>query len=214
MIFLFTVMGALLFVSGGGFGYSLAWVYIGVFFCPVIVITAYIFMFDKNLLQSRLSVGMTAETRPQQKVIQTVASLAFIAVFVVSGMDYRYGWCTPPQWLSYASDGLVGLSFLMIFFVFRQNSYLSATIGVQGGQKVISTGLYAIVRHPMYTGALIMMLFTPLALGSVFGIIPSAILAIVIYLRAIDEEKALKEELHGYAEYCKQVKYRLIPFVI
>lgn len=213
LLFLICVMGAALFVPYGGFGYHLAWLYLGVFTGSVIVITVYLVLFDKHLLKSRLAAGPVAETRTTQKIIQSVASLAFIGLFILSAFDYTNGWSAIPPEVSYAADLLCGLSFVLLFFVFKQNTFLSATIEIQEKQHVISTGLYGVVRHPMYTGALILLLFTPIALGSLYGLLPVAVLAVVIAYRAIDEERALMQDLIGYKEYTEKVKYRLLPFI-
>lgn len=213
LLFLLVIMGAALFIPYGGFGYRLAWIYLGVFSLSVIVITVYLFLFDKHLLKSRLAAGPVAEQRSIQKVIQSVAGLAFIGIFVLSSFDFKNRWSTIPQEISYAADLFCILAFALLFFVFRQNTYLSATIEVQEKQQVISTGFYGIVRHPMYSSASILLLFTPIALGSWFGLIPVLVIIGVIIYRAIDEENELKRNLHGYIEYCEKVKYRLIPYI-
>lgn len=213
LLFLIFVMGAIMFVAYGDLNYRLAWLYLSVFAVSVVVITAYLFLFDKNLLKSRLFVGPIAETKPIQKIIQTIAGLTFLGVFLLSALDYKYKWSSVPLGFSYAADLICVLAFVLLFFVFRQNSFLSATIQVQEKHQVISTGLYGIVRHPMYTGAFLLLLFTPIALGSYFGLFPVLITIIVIIFRALDEEKELKQNLVGYKEYCEKVKYRLIPFI-
>ncbi len=220
MTFLFCVMWVALFLplKAPGFplawvNYPQAWIYLAAFFIPVVIITVYIFVRDKSLLQSRLAVGPVAEKRAWQKVVQSMAGLLFIAIYILSSLDYGHLWSRVPLWLSHASAGMVFLSMMFIFKVFRENSFLSATIEVQQGQKVVSTGTYAVVRHPMYTGASVMLLFTPPALGSLWGLIPVALVVVVISLRAIDEERDLKANLAGYAEYCRKVRWRLIPFI-
>jgi protein-S-isoprenylcysteine O-methyltransferase Ste14 len=213
LLFLLCVMGAALFVPYGSFNYILAWLYLCVFTVSVIVITAYLFLFDKHLLKSRLSAGPIAETRTTQKIIQSVAGLAFIGIFVLSAFDYKYKWSDVPLSFSYTADFFCTMAFVILFYVFKQNTFLSATIEVQEKQQVISTGLYKIVRHPMYTGAFILLLFTPIALGSYYGLLPVMIIIGAIIYRAFDEEKELKQSLAGYKEYCEKVKYRLIPFI-
>jgi protein-S-isoprenylcysteine O-methyltransferase Ste14 len=177
----------------------------------VLWITLYLFLFDKHLLKSRLAAGPVAEPTLAQKIIQSAAALAFLSIYILSGFDHRYQWSIVPPSISVLADACCALAFVFLFFVFKQNTYLSATIEVQDQQQVISTGLYGIVRHPMYTGAIVLMLFTPLALGSFWGLAPSTILTLVIGVRAIDEEHKLSAHLAGYKEYCKKVKYRLIP---
>ena len=214
MLFLFTVMSACLFLPKMTFQFPLAWIYLVVFFIPVIIITIYIFVNDKNLLKSRLAVGAVAEKRCFQKIIQGLAGVFFISIYIVSAFDYKLGWSVVPLWLSYLANTISFISFVGLFFVFKQNSFLSVTIEIQSQQKVISTGLYEIVRHPMYMFASVLLLFTPLALGSFFGLIFSISTIILIYFRAIDEEKELITSLEGYNDYCKKVKYRLIPFIL
>ena len=213
LMFLICLMGIALFVPYGGVNYNLAWLYLIVFTVPVVWITVYLFLFDKHLLKSRLVAGPVAETRTIQKVIQSIAGLVFIGIFLVSAFDYKNKWSDVPLEFSYVADLFCVLAFVLLFYVFKQNTFLSATIEVQEKQQVISTGLYGIVRHPMYTGAFILLLFTPIALGSYYGLFLALILVAVIVYRAIDEEKELKKNLFGYQEYCKKIKYRLIPFV-
>ena len=214
MLFLFVVMSACLFLPQMSFQYSLAWIYLAVFFTPVIIITIYIFFSDKKLLKSRLAVGAVAEKRSFQKIIQSLAGIFYICIFVVSAFDYKFAWTAVPLWLCYFANLVSLASFAGLFFVFKQNSFLSATIEIQSRQKVISTGLYGIVRHPMYLFASILLIFTPLALGSFYGLIFSIGEIILVYFRSIDEEKELIKSLEGYKDYCKKVKYRLIPFVL
>ena len=213
MLFLLFVMGVALLVSYGSLNYELAWLYLILFFVCVTGITVYLFLFDKHLLKSRLAAGPIAETRTAQKIIQSVAGLSFLAIYILSALDYKNKWSNVPLWFSYASDVFCVLAFVLLFYVFKQNTFLNATIEVQEKQEVISTGLYGIVRHPMYTGAFILLVLTPIALGSYYGLLPVLILIAVIIYRAIDEEKELKQNLLGYKEYCQKVKYRLIPFV-
>jgi protein-S-isoprenylcysteine O-methyltransferase Ste14 len=213
MLFLLAIMGIALFLPAGSLAWLLAWWYLAVFFVSVLGITIYLFVFDKNLLKSRLAAGPVAEPTPAQKIIQSAAALAFLGIYITSGFDRRYHWSiVPPSIWVLADAGCAG-AFVMLFYVFKQNTYLSATIEVQDRQKVISTGLYAIVRHPMYTGAIALMLFTPIALGSFWGLAPSMILVMVIGIRAVDEEHQLSASLPGYNEYCTKVKYRLIPHI-
>ena len=214
LLFLFAVMSACLFLPQMSFRYSLAWIYLVIFFIPVIIITIYIFFKDKNLLKSRLAVGVVAEKRYFQKIIQGLAGVFFISIYIVSAFDYKFGWTVVPLWLCCIADIISLISFVFLFFVFKQNSFLSATIEIQSQQKVISTGLYGIVRHPMYLFASLLLLFTPLALGSFCGLIFSICGIILIYFRIIDEEKELITSLEGYNDYCKKVKYRLIPFIL
>jgi protein-S-isoprenylcysteine O-methyltransferase Ste14 len=213
MLFLLISMGLAIFLPAGSLQYPQAWIYLTIFFVLVLWITLYLFLFDKHLLKSRLAAGPVAEPTLTQKVIQSGAALAFLGIYILSGFDRRYQWSIVPRSISILSDVFCGLAFVFLFYVFKQNTFLSATIEVQDRQQVITTGLYSIVRHPMYTGAIILMVFTPLALGSLWGLAPSMILTIVISIRAIDEEHKLSADLAGYKEYCTKVKYRLIPYI-
>jgi protein-S-isoprenylcysteine O-methyltransferase Ste14 len=213
MLFLLISMGSAIFLPAGSLKYPQAWIYLTIFSVLVLLITLYLFVFDKHLLKSRLAAGPIAEPTLAQKIIQSAAALAFLAIYITSGFDHRYHWSTVPPSISFLADASCALAFVFLFNVFKQNTYLSATIEVQDQQEVISTGLYGIIRHPMYTGAIVLMMFTPLALGSLWGLAPSTLLTILIGVRAIDEERQLSADLSGYKEYCKKVKYRLIPYI-
>ncbi|MDX9726910.1 MAG: isoprenylcysteine carboxylmethyltransferase family protein, partial [Bacteroidales bacterium] len=153
------------------------------------------------------------EKEKAQKIIQIVFSTVFLFGFIVPGLDKRFGWSEIPVYMVLMADIVILLGYLLIFFVFRQNSYASRVVEVDKSHKVISTGLYSIVRHPMYLGVLIMYLPTPLALGSWWGLITMAGIPLALVLRILNEEKVLCRDLPGYTEYCKKTKYRLIPFV-
>ena len=213
LLFLLCIMGGVLFLTFGSFSYSLAWVYLAVFTVSVVCITLYLFFYDKHVLKSRLAAGPIAEKRATQKVIQSIASLAFIGIFLISAFDYKNNWSNVPVEFSYVANVFCALAFVLVFYVFKQNTFLSATIEVQEKQHVISTGLYGVVRHPMCTGAIILLLFTPIALGSYYGLLFVLILIAAIVYRAIDEEKELEQNLVGYQEYCNTVRYRLIPCI-
>ena len=207
------IMGLALFVPGGTIHYGLAWWYLIIFLGGVLFISGYIYINDKRLLQSRLKVGSVAEQRKVQKLVQAIAGMGFIGIYVIAGFDYRYHWSNMPLVISIISDGFIILIMVFFFAVFKMNTYLSATIEVQKDQQVVDRGPYAIVRHPMYSAALLLFVFTPLALGSYWALTAVPLMIVVLVVRAIDEENALKKELAGYAEYCKKVKYRLIPFL-
>ncbi|MBK5722976.1 isoprenylcysteine carboxylmethyltransferase family protein [Dysgonomonas sp. Marseille-P4677] len=213
ILILITVIGLVLFLPGMSFNYPLAWIYIAMFFISQSIITIYLFLHDKKLLKSRLSVGPTTETRGIQKIIQAIAILMSFFTLLLSAFDYNKGWSEVPPWLSYASAIVIALAFVEVFFVYKQNTWLSTSVKVQYGHKVISTGLYGIVRHPMYLGVTVLMLATPSSLGSWWGMIPAIIFIITFAARAIDEENELRENLPGYTDYCKKVRYRIIPFV-
>jgi protein-S-isoprenylcysteine O-methyltransferase Ste14 len=207
------VMGLLLFVPAGTVHYWQAWVYLSIFTGASLLITLYLMKKDPALLERRMSGGPTAEKQPAQKVIMTGTSLGFIALLVVPTLDYRFGWSAVPVGGVVAGDVLVAMGFYLIFLVYRENTYTSATIEVTEGQKVISTGPYAIVRHPMYASASLYLLGTPLALGSWWGFAPIAAMMPFLIWRLIDEERFLAKNLPGYTEYQKRVRYRLVPFV-
>lgn len=213
VLFLLVAMGTALFFPHKSFEYIRSWIYLATFFIPVLVMTIYIFRFDKHLLESRLAVGAVSEKKRSQKLIQSIAGLAFISVYIISSLDNYHKWSKVSFPVSLIADAIILIAFIFLFYVFKENTFLSPTIEVQEKQKVISTGLYDIIRHPMYTGAIILMVFTPIALGSLWGIIPVMILIVVIFFRAIDEENELRKNLDGYEAYCKKVKYRLIPFI-
>ena len=136
-----------------------------------------------------------------------------VAVLIIPGLDYRFSWSSVPDFVVSVSNALVLLGFLVVFFVFKINSYTSATIGVSQGQKVVSTGVYSVVRHPMYAGAILILIFMPLSLDSLWGLIPAFFISIFVVLRLLDEEKVLMNELDGYKEYCEKTRYHLIPYI-
>jgi len=213
LLFLLLVMAVLLFLPAGTLRYWQAWVFLGVFGASSLVITLYLMKEDPKLLERRLSAGPTAEKETAQKLIQLIASAGFIAILVVSAVDHRLAWSSVPAFAAIAGDLLVALGFLIIFFVYRENSFASATIAVYPGQKVVSTGLYARVRHPMYMGALLMFIGIPLSLGSLWGLLVFGLMMPALIWRLLDEEKFLAKNLPGYSEYRNKVRYRLIPFV-
>jgi len=210
-LFLMFVLALALFWSAGSLQYWQAWVYLADFAICTILITAYLIRNDQELLEGRVKAGPVAETQKSQQIIQSLASLFFVSLFIIPGLDFRYGWSYVPPVVSLVADGFVALGFYFVFLVFRENSYSRATIEVSEEQKVISTGPYRVVRHPMYAGASVLLLFTPIALGS-WVAIPFAIpIILVVVVRLLDEEKFLSANLAGYDEYRQKVRYRLIP---
>ncbi len=207
------VMGAALFISAGSMHYWQAWVYLAVFGGCTILITNYLALYDRELLAGRVQAGPVAETRPVQRVIQSLASLFFITLFIVSGLDFRLSWSHVPPALSLTSDVFVAFGFLIVFLTFRENTYTRSTIEVSANQRVITTGPYSVVRHPMYAGAMLLLLFTPVALGSWVALPLVVPLALVIAARIRDEEAFLSANLDGYVEYCRKVRYRLVPYI-
>ncbi len=211
--FLMLVLALALFIPAGSFSYWQAWMYLADWAMCVIFITLYLVKNDRELLAGRVQAGPVAETQKNQKIIQGLASLCFIALFIVPGLDYRFGWSNVPPIVSLIADGFVALGFFIVFLTFRENSYTRATIEVSAGQKVITSGPYRFVRHPMYAGASLLLIFTPLALGSWVAEIFAVLLILVVSARLLDEEEFLQKDLVGYTEYCQTVRYHLVPYV-
>jgi protein-S-isoprenylcysteine O-methyltransferase Ste14 len=212
-LFLIGVLALVLFLSAGSAAFWQAWAYLGVFAACTILITAYLIRNDRELLAGRVRAGPVAETQTSQKIIQGLASMLFITLFIVPGLDHRYGWSLVAPFLSLIADLLVAIGFFIVFLVFREDSFSRATIEVSDAQKVIATGPYSVVRHPMYAGAFVLLIFTPLALGSWVAMPCSLPLILVIVLRLRDEEQFLLANLPGYEEYCRKVRHRLVPSV-
>jgi protein-S-isoprenylcysteine O-methyltransferase Ste14 len=213
LLFLIIIMAAALFLSAWTLSYWQAWVFLSVFFVSVLAITIYLMKKDPKLLQRRVKAGPGYEKEKSQKIIQTLAQVAFISVLVVPAIDHRFAWSVVPAFVVVAGDVLVVLGLLIVFLVFKENTFTSATIEVGAEQKVISTGPYTFVRHPMYSGALIMLLGVPLALGSWWGLLAIIPMKLVIVFRLLDEEKFLTKNLPGYTEYKDKVRYHLTPFI-
>jgi protein-S-isoprenylcysteine O-methyltransferase Ste14 len=205
------VMGLLVFGPAGSVWFWQGWTYLAVFFGASALITQYLIKNDPALLERRLTGGPTAEKESTQRLIMLFASLGFVALLVVPALDHRFGWSQAPTIVELAGDALVAGGFFVIFLVFKENSYASSTIGVAEGQTLVSTGPYAIVRHPMYAGALLYLAGTPLALGSYWGFAPLALMLPFLIWRLLDEERVLEERLPGYSDYRKAVRYRLAP---
>jgi len=210
---LMSAMAVAIFLPAGTVVYWQGYLYWFVFLGAAVLITAYFLRHDPDLIRRRLAAGPSAEQRGTQKIVQTFASVLFLALFVVSGLDQRFGWSSVPAVAVVLADALVAVGFAIVFLVFRENSHASATIEVSAGQRVISTGPYRHVRHPMYAGALLLLAGTPLALGSLAALLLVIPFAVVLIARLLDEERMLSVELAGYREYCRQVRFRLIPYV-
>lgn len=206
-------MGLILFLSAGTIHYWQAWGYLTVFFGASLLITLYLSRYDPALLARRVSAGPTAEKEKAQKIIMLFISIGFIALLLVPALDNRYGWSTAPFAVVIVGDVLVAAGFCVVFLVYKENSFTSATIEIAKDQKVISTGLYAIVRHPMYAGGLLLMIGTPLALGSYWGLLAFVAMSPFLLWRIFDEEQFLARNLPGYTEYRAKVRSRLIPGV-
>ncbi|WNG80693.1 isoprenylcysteine carboxylmethyltransferase family protein [Mycobacterium sp. ITM-2016-00316] len=211
-----TVLGlaffiAVLFWPAGTFDYWQAWVFLAVFIATTIVPSIYLAVRHPDALARRMKAGPAAETRPAQRIIMTLTVTLVVATFVLSALDHRFGWSQVPVWLVITGNVLVAAGLGVAQLVVVQNNYAAATVRVEAGQPLVSTGLYGLVRHPMYTGAAVMMVGTPLALDSLWGLLGVAASAPVIVARIRDEEQMLTEELAGYPEYRTRVRYRLVP---
>ena len=208
---LFLAMAALLFGIPWTFDYWQAWLFLAVYFACSIAISFYLVAVDPELARRRMRGGPLAEKEPTQRLIMLIASVGFAGLLIVPALDRRFGWSHLSTAEVLFGNALLALSWLAIYFVFRENSYTSATIELAPDQKVISTGPYALVRHPMYAGALPMLGGIPIALGSWWGLLALAAMFPALVWRMIDEERFLTEKLAGYAVYKEKVRYRLIP---
>jgi protein-S-isoprenylcysteine O-methyltransferase Ste14 len=206
-------LAVLIFLPAGTLDYWQGWVYLGLFVACCALTTASLLKHDPALVARRLDVGPKAEREPAQKRIQWIASLCLCALYIVSGLDYGQAWSFVPTSLVLIGDLFTVLGFAVMYRVFRENSFAAAIVTVEADQRVISTGPYARVRHPMYAGALVLILGTPLALGSWWGLavfIPSVG---ILVARLRDEEQFLLRNLPGYGDYCSRMRFRLVPGV-
>lgn len=206
-------LAILLFLPAGTFYYWQAWIFIVVFTVSTNIIGLYLSLKDPALLERRKKIGPTTEQSPVQKIIISIALLSTLGLLVFCALDYRFGWSPVPAYVSVAGDMLVALGLFIDLLVFRANSYGGSTVEIVEDQKVISTGPYALVRHPMYVGVLIMMFGVPLALDSWWGLAILVLTIPVLILRILDEEKLLEKDLPGYKEYEQKVHYRLVPYL-
>ena len=211
VIVFFIVFALFIFIPAGTVAFWQGWGFFAVFCASTVLITVYFIKKDPALISRRISPN---ETRKQQKIFQSISgAVFFIGLLVIPGLDFRFSWSGVPAIIVVISDIIVLLGFIIVYFVFKTNSYTSAAIGVDKGQKVISTGVYSVVRHPMYLGAVLILIFMPLALDSLWGLIPALFICVFVVLRLLDEEKLLLKELDGYEEYCKKTRYHLIPYI-
>jgi protein-S-isoprenylcysteine O-methyltransferase Ste14 len=210
---LIVVLASSQFLPAWTLDYWQAWIFLAVFSASALAITVYLMKKDPKLLERRVNAGPGAERENVQKVIQSVATIAFIAVIVFPAIDHRFSWSKVPPYVAIVGDVVVALGLLVIFFVFKENTFTSGVIEVDAEQKVISTGPYALVRHPMYLGAVVMLLGVPLSLGSWWGLFTIIPITLVIVWRLLKEEKFLVENLPGYAEYRNRVRHRLVPLI-
>ena len=204
------LIGLLLFLPAWTLDYFGAWLFLGVLFVPMLIMGTVMLIKSPDLLEKRLN---NKEKEAAQKGVVAVSGLMFLGGFILSALDFRFGWSSVPILATLAAAVVFLIGYGLYAEVMRENAYLSRTIEVQEGQKVIDTGLYGVVRHPMYFATLLMFLPIPIILQSFWGLIPMVLYPIVIVIRILNEEKVLERGLEGYSEYKKRVKYRLIPFV-
>jgi protein-S-isoprenylcysteine O-methyltransferase Ste14 len=206
-------MGALLFGAAGSFRYWQAWAFMGTFAGCTVVLTVYLAKYDRRLHENRISAGPQAEQEASQRIIMALVSVVFVALLVVPALDHRFGWSVVPGYMSVIGDALIVMGYIAIFFVFRANTFGASTIKVDVDQTVVSTGPYAVVRHPMYASALPILAGSPVALGSWWGLVGAVLFTGILVWRLLDEERFLSQNLPGYTDYMKKVRYRLVPFV-
>lgn len=204
------LMGLLIFLPAGTLAFMNGWVLMGALFLPMFIAGIVMAIKNPELLRKRLS---SKEKKKDQQTVVKLSGLMFIAGFILAGLGYRYGWYQLPSWVVAVASVILLLSYAMYMEVMRENAYLSRTVEVQEGQKVVDTGLYAIVRHPMYTATILLFISMPLILGSIYSFIVFLAYPFIIAKRIKGEEMLLESELNGYAEYKKKVRYRLIPLI-
>jgi protein-S-isoprenylcysteine O-methyltransferase Ste14 len=207
------LIGLALFWPAGTFDYWQAWVFLGTFVVLSVIYTVYVGVKNPEVLRRRMNAGPTHESRPVQKVVSSGVVLTFFALLVVSGFDHRFGWSNVPTTVALVGNVLAAVGLLITMVVVVQNSYAAANITVEADQTVVSTGLYGLVRHPMYFGGLVMLIGMPFALGSYWAVVIVLVDLVLLAARILDEEKALTEELAGYREYTQKVHSRLVPHV-
>jgi protein-S-isoprenylcysteine O-methyltransferase Ste14 len=206
----FLVIGCLLFIPAGTFYYWNAWVLLGAFFIPMVFVFFYLATKNPELLEKRMRMK---ENQSEQKFLQKIFTIIMLIEFIIPGLDYRFQWSSVPLWLVIVSTFLVILGFILVFNVIKQNSFASRVVEIQDEQKIIDTGFYSVVRHPMYSFILIILIFLPLVLGSFYAVIPALTFPLILAFRIKNEEEVLKQGLAGYIEYTNNVKYRLIPLI-
>ena len=204
------LVGLLIFLPAGTLQYTYGWLFVGLLFVPMLIAGFVMLAKSPEFLKKRLD---AKEKQGTQKGVVAISGLMFVAGFVVAGLDFRYGWSAMPTWVVITASVAFLVAYALYAEVMRENAYLSRTIKVEEGQSVVDTGMYGIVRHPMYAVTILLFLMIPLVLGSWYALIAFAFYPAVIVVRLTDEEELLTKELPGYAEYKQKVKYRIIPFI-
>lgn len=204
------MVGLLIFLPAGTLNFPYGWLLIGLLFIPMLIAGFVMYFKSPTFLEKRLD---AKEKQATQKGVLAFSGLMFIAGFVVAGLDFRFGWSNMPSWAVITASALFLIAYALYAKVMRENAYLSRTIKVEEGQTVVDTGLYSIVRHPMYAVTILLFLMIPLVLGSWYALIVFAFYPVIIVVRLKDEEELLTRELPGYAQYKQRVKYRIIPFI-
>ncbi|MDU5107649.1 isoprenylcysteine carboxylmethyltransferase family protein [Clostridium sp.] len=209
-VFGFTIIALLLFIPAGTLNYWNAWLFIGILFVPMFIVGIILMIKNPDLLRKRLN---AKEKESEQKAVLLLGGITFICGFVVSGLNYRFQWIILPKGLVVVATIIFLLAYVLYAEVLRENMYLSRTVEIQEDQKVIDTGLYGIVRHPMYSSTILLFLSMPLVLGSIFAFLIFLIYPFIMAKRIRNEEQVLEERLAGYSEYKNKVKYKVIPFI-
>lgn len=204
------MVGVLLFAPAGTFRFWNAWLFLALLFVPMLIIGIYLWLKQPDLLAKRLS---SKEKESEQKQVILMSAVVFVAGFVVAAVDFRFGWSQLPIWLVVVASVLLVISYGLYAEVMRENAYLSRTVEVQENQKVIDTGLYGIVRHPMYSATILLYLSIPLVLGSIYSFLIFLMFPFVLAKRISNEETVLEKGLDGYTSYKQRVKYKIIPFI-
>lgn len=203
-------IGILLFLPAETFHYWKAWLLMGILFIPMLFAGIVLLLKNPDLLKKRLN---TKKSQAEQRLVINLSVAMFLLGFVLAGLNFRFGWIIAPDWLSWTGTAIFLLSYMLYAEVLKENAYLSRTVEVQKGQKVVDTGLYRIVRHPMYTITIFLFLSMPLVLGSLISFVVFLAYPVIIAKRIINEEAVLEKDLDGYTEYKKKVKYKIIPYV-
>ncbi len=209
-IMAFLALAAMFFIPAGTLAYWNAWLYLGIIFIPMGFVMLYLLKYDPELLERRMRFR---ERQGTQKRVIGFSWIIFLLAFLIPGFDYRFGWSEVPVWVVLLAAALVLLSYAMVFWVFRENSYASRVVEVMEGQRVIDSGPYAIVRHPMYIGSTMFYVLSPLVLGSWWAMIPALLIIPMLVARIRNEEAVLVKDLPGYEEYRQKVRFRMVPGV-